>query len=44
LDAICSLKVGISKNWGHHPRLTEEEVGQVWPMVEQTATIFGYTI
>ena len=20
LDAICSLKVGISKHWGHHPR------------------------
>jgi hypothetical protein len=20
LDTICSLKVGISKNWGHHPR------------------------
>ncbi len=20
LDAICSLRVGISKNWGHHPR------------------------
>ena len=20
LDAICSLKVGIGKNWGHHPR------------------------
>ena len=20
LDTICSLKVGIAKNWGHHPR------------------------
>ncbi len=37
LDAIASLRVGISKNWGHHPRPPDWQNWQHRPLVEQCA-------
>ncbi len=37
LDAIASLRVGISKNWGHHPRPPDWRNWQHRPLVEQCA-------
>ncbi len=37
LDAIASLRVGISKNWGHHPRPPDWKNWQKRPLVEQCA-------
>ncbi|MEM8527715.1 MAG: hypothetical protein AAGG68_23940 [Bacteroidota bacterium] len=42
LDTICSLRVGIAKNWGHHPR---PEDWQDWldrPLLEQCAHHWNY--
>lgn len=37
LDAICSLRVGISQNWGHHPRPPDWLDWQRRPLLEQCA-------
>ena len=37
LDAIASLRVGISKNWGHHPRPPDWKSWQDRPLFEQCA-------
>ncbi len=37
LDAICSLRVGISKNWGHHPRPPDWRTWLGRPLVERCA-------
>ena len=42
LDAICSLKVGIAKNWGHHPRPKNWEAWLEKPLVEQCAYHWNY--
>ncbi len=42
LDTICSLKVGISKNWGHHPRPHDWEEWLNRPLIEQCAHHWHY--
>lgn len=42
LDTICSLKVGISKNWGHHPRPENWQTWQTRPLLEQCAYHWVY--
>jgi hypothetical protein len=37
LDAICSLRVGIADNWGHHPRPHDWQDWLDRPLVEQCA-------
>ena len=37
LDAICSLRVGISQDWGHHPRPPDWREWQHRPLVERCA-------
>ena len=37
LDAICSLRIGIAKNWGHHPRPPDWREWTGRPLVEQCA-------
>lgn len=37
LDAICSLRIGISRNWGHHPRPPDWQDWLDRPLVEQCA-------
>jgi hypothetical protein len=37
LDAICSLRVGISQDWGHHPRPPDWRDWLHRPLVEQCA-------
>lgn len=37
LDTICSLKVGIAKNWGHHPRPPQWEQWLHRPLIERGA-------
>ncbi len=37
LDAICSLRVGISQDWGHHPRSPDWRDWQQRPLVERCA-------
>lgn len=37
LDAIASLRTGISKNWGHHPRPPDWQDWQHRPLVDQCA-------
>jgi hypothetical protein len=37
LDAICSLRVGISQDWGHHPRPPDWRDWLHRPVVEQCA-------
>ena len=37
LDAICSLRVGISKNWGHHPRPPDWETWRSQPLLRRCA-------
>ncbi|MEM1136002.1 MAG: hypothetical protein AAGI07_09190, partial [Bacteroidota bacterium] len=37
LDTICSLKVGISKNWGHHPQPPDWEDWLRAPLIKQCA-------
>ncbi len=37
LDAICSLRVGISKNWGHHPRPPDWETWLTQPLPRRCA-------
>ena len=48
LDAICSLRVGISQNWGHHPKPPDWEKWLSRPLIQQCAyhwaflNTFGY--
>ena len=42
LDAICSLRVGISNNWGHHPRPLDWKEWLSRPIVEQCAHHWAY--
>ena len=42
LDAICSLKVGIAKNWGHHPRPFDWQDWLAKPLIEQCAHHWNY--
>ncbi len=37
LDAICSLRVGIGKNWGHHPRPPDWRSWLSQPLLRQCA-------
>jgi len=37
LDTICSLRVGISKNWGHHPKPPDWRDWLERPLVERCA-------
>lgn len=42
LDTICSLKVGISKNWGHHPRPPDWQEWLDRTLVERCAHHWHY--
>ena len=42
LDTICSLKVGISRNWGHHPRPEDWQDWLSRSLVEQCAHHWNY--
>jgi hypothetical protein len=42
LDTICSLKVGISRNWGHHPRPDDWQNWLDRPLLEQCAHHWNY--
>lgn len=42
LDTICSLKVGISKNWGHHPRPPDWQDWLNRPLIERCAHHWRY--
>lgn len=42
LDAICSLKVGISRNWGHHPRPKDWEQWKSRSLVARCAYHWAY--
>ncbi len=42
LDAICSLRVGISKNWGHHPRPHDWQTWLDRPLIERCAHHWTY--
>ena len=41
-DAVASLKVGISQNWGHHPRPPDWEDHLHRPLVEKCAYHWAY--
>lgn len=42
LDAICSLRVGIAKNWGHHPRPPDYKEWAPRSLVERCAHHWNY--
>ena len=42
LDTICSLKVGIAKNWGHHPKPTDWKDWLNKPLIKQCAHHWNY--
>ncbi|MEL6255705.1 MAG: hypothetical protein AAFR87_27115 [Bacteroidota bacterium] len=42
LDTIASLKVGISKNWGHHPRPYDWEEWMEEPLIKKCAYHWAY--
>lgn len=42
LDAICSLKVGIANNWGHHPKPEDWKEWLDRPLYEQCAHHWNY--
>ncbi len=42
LDTICSLKVGISKNWGHHPQPPDWKNWLSEPLIKQCAHHWSY--
>lgn len=42
LDTICSLKVGISRNWGHHPRPPDWKDWLNKPLLIQCAHHWNY--
>jgi uncharacterized protein CbrC (UPF0167 family) len=37
IDAVCSLRIGIAKNWGHHPRPPDWKDWLERPLLEQCA-------
>lgn len=37
LDAVCSLRVGIANDWGHHPRPPDWRAWRSRPLIEQCA-------
>ena len=42
LDTICSLQVGISKNWGHHPKPPDWQEWLSRPLLERCAHHWNY--
>ncbi len=42
LDAICSLKVGISQDWGHHPKPLDWKEWLHRPLIERCAHHWAY--
>lgn len=42
LDTICSLKVGIAKNWGHHPCPADWQTWLSRPLIERCAHHWAY--
>ena len=42
LDAICSLRVGIAQNWGHHPKPPDWRGWLRRPLVERCAHHWAY--
>ena len=42
LDTICSLRVGISKNWGHHPRPPDWQEWRERLLIERCAYHWDY--
>ena len=42
LDAICSLKIGIAKNWGHHPQPHDYQQWLDRSLAEQCAHHWNY--
>ena len=42
LDTICSLKIGISKNWGHHPQPVDWQDWLSEPLLKQCAYHWNY--
>jgi hypothetical protein len=42
LDAICSLRIGISNNWGHHPRPIDWNEWLDKPLLKQCAYHWNY--
>jgi len=42
LDAICSLRIGIAKNWGHHPKPPDWQSWLERPLIEQCAYHWAY--
>jgi hypothetical protein len=42
LDAICSLRVGIANDWGHHPKPPDWRDWQSRPLIEQCAHHWQY--
>ena len=42
LDAICSLRIGIADNWGHHPRPPDWRDWLDRPILEQCAHHWNY--
>ncbi|MEM9673568.1 MAG: sulfotransferase domain-containing protein [Cyclobacteriaceae bacterium] len=42
LDTICSLKVGISRNWGHHPKPPDWQDWLNRPLLERCAHHWNY--
>ncbi len=42
LDTICSLKVGISRNWGHHPQPPDWQQWLSRPLIERCAHHWNY--
>ena len=42
LDTICSLKVGISKNWGHHPQPPDWQDWLTEPLIKRCAHHWNY--
>ncbi|NRB49708.1 MAG: hypothetical protein HRU41_18650 [Saprospiraceae bacterium] len=42
LDTICSLRLGISRHWGHHPRPHDWEDWLDKPLLEQCAYHWNY--
>lgn len=42
LDTICSLRVGISQNWGHHPKPPDWQNWLDRPLIERCAHHWSY--
>lgn len=42
LDTVCSLKVGISRNWGHHPQPPDWQNWLTEPLVKRCAHHWNY--